>query len=142
MPKEKLKSEQLTPDIVCEIFKKKFKLNYGLLVKDSLYYKRIYPEEFFKYLVKQFTIDDFSQASFISGISSVFEFFSENYATKKSPYFSLGLSEVPLMKDCMLYLFYSEEDLCAHIDYLARTKAEETRQILNSGYTHILKVTL
>jgi len=142
MSKERLGFEESTFIDVCSLFKKKFELHHGLLIKDVYFYKKVESEEFLPYLVKQFNLKTSMRASTMDGLSSVFEFFSETCKSKSHPYFSISISEIPQMKGCILYLFYSEEDVNAHIDYLVRTKTDETRHILSSGYTYILKVTL
>lgn len=138
MTKEKINANELTHEVVCKLFKDKTGLNYCMLIKDGLYYKKVELEEALPYLIREFTLND----SYLQAVSSILEFFSENYSTRKFPYFSISLGAVPLMNDEMLCLFYSEEDLNAHIDYLIRTQTEEVRKILNQGYTHVLKVNL
>lgn len=140
MPKERLGFEENTFMDVCSLFKKKFELHHGLLIKDTYFYKKVESEEFLPYLVKQFNLKVSIRPSTMDGLSSVFEFFSETCKSKSHPYFSISISEVPQMKGCILYLFYTEEDVNAHIDYLVRTKTEETRQILDEGYTYMLKI--
>lgn len=140
MPKERLGFEESTFVDVCSLFKKKFELHHGLLIKDAYFYKKVESEEFLPYLVKQFNLKVSARPSTMDGLSSVFEFFSETCKSKSHPYFSISISEIPQMKGCMLYLFYSEEDVNAHIDSLVRTKTEEVQQLLDEGYTHVLKL--